>query len=71
MIRAAAFGELPPHALLLLAIRRQRQWTQAELARELCVSERTVRRWEAGHSEPPGVVVSLARSLLAALAKAL
>jgi transcriptional regulator with XRE-family HTH domain len=45
-----------PHASgvarLLLGIRRQRGWTQLDLANELKVSRETISRWERDTKEP-------------------
>lgn len=38
----------PVHSRLVKAVRQARQWSQADLARELKVSPRTVKRWESG-----------------------
>ena len=55
MGRVTAIADLPPYARLLVAVRKQRGWSQAELARELCVHRNTVRRWMSGRVEPhPG-----------------
>lgn len=53
-------------AKLLVGIRRQRNWTQYELAAELGVSARTIRRWESGEREPNTRDMLLFRTLLAA-----
>lgn len=39
---------LPRHSRVLKAVRRQRGWSQTRLAQELCVSVRTIKRWEKG-----------------------
>lgn len=57
--------DLPEGARLLLAIRRQRHWTQARLAVELAVSVRTLRRWETSISQPNGRDMLVLRSMLA------
>lgn len=43
---------LPEYARLLLAIRKQRGWTQQQLAQALCVSVRTIQYWESGARSP-------------------
>lgn len=56
--------ELPPYAQLLLALRTQRKWTQAQTAARLRVSRRQVQRWEGGLQEPLPLVVDGIRALL-------
>lgn len=53
------------HVQLLLGIRKIRHWTQEDLARELSVSARTVRRWENGEAEPNARDMQLFRDMLA------
>ncbi len=50
--------------LLLAELRAWR--TQAEIARALTVDVRTIRRWEAGKSEPPSYIALALRNLLPA-----
>lgn len=56
---------LPNSSRLLLAIRRQRGWTQRRLAGELNVSVRTIIRWERGKPQPPSRDLALFRAMLA------
>ncbi len=55
-----------PESLNLIAMLNQvrRLKSQAEIAKELSVDVRTVRRWESGSSEPPGYVAFALRQLL-------
>ena len=34
---------------IILRLRKQREWTQAELAKKLCVSDKAVSKWENGN----------------------
>jgi transcriptional regulator with XRE-family HTH domain len=48
-------ADRPQFARMLLAVRREHGWTQADLARELCVRRETVADWERGARSPhPG-----------------
>ena len=57
-------SELPEHARLLRAIRHVHGWSQERLAAELCVSVRTVRRWENDEVAPNVRDLVLFRALL-------
>ena len=48
---------------LVLEALSSREWTQKRLAEEMDVDERTVRRWVAGQTEPPGPAMKLLRHL--------
>jgi transposase len=48
---------------LVLEVLRSREWTQRRLAEEMSVDERTVRRWIAGQTEPPGPAMKLLQHL--------
>lgn len=37
---------------IILRLRKQREWTQAELAKKLCVSDKAVSKWENGNGLP-------------------
>lgn len=49
---------------LLLAVRKQRKWTQAQLAHELGVSARTIRDWEHDRAQPHPRYLSMLREML-------
>ncbi len=54
-----------PHWLkLMLAIRTQRHWSQAQLARELSLSVSTIAGWEAQRQQPRPIFVRLFALLL-------
>jgi DNA (cytosine-5)-methyltransferase 1 len=42
----------------------RKQYSQVELARELAVDTRTIRRWEARQSEPPGYLIPALKQLV-------
>ena len=65
MIEQDEAEPLPYAARLLLAIRRQRGWSQQRLAADLNVSPRTIRRWERGRTSPPSRDLALFRLMLA------
>lgn len=48
-------SDLPEYSRTLLAIRSLRRWTQDQLAEALCVSRRTIVRWETGQGRGPNV----------------
>lgn len=51
-------------ATKIKALRERAEWTQAGLAAQLGVSEKTIRRWEAGEDTPrPRIRQALARAL--------
>lgn len=56
------FGQ-PHHVRMLLAVRKRYGWSQAQLARQLQVSERTIRRWESDR-DPPVFLMGTLRELL-------
>ena len=52
---------------MLKAVRVSREWSQADLARQLNVSRWTINRWENGN-EPPTYLQAALREMLADLA---
>lgn len=42
----------PSHVRLILGIRQQHHWTQAQLGQHLGLTGRTIREWESGRSDP-------------------
>lgn len=55
---------LPYHVRLMLAVRKQRGWSQAQLAQQLELSRRTIIRYETGQQEPRSSLLPALRSLL-------
>lgn len=58
-------ADLPAHARLLLAVRLEHGWSQAELADVLQVSKRSIVRWENDRSDPHPGRMAFIRQLLA------
>lgn len=56
--------DLPLHANLIRALRKQKHWTQQQLAEQIGVHRTTVARWETGVADPPLGYVRLFRMLL-------
>lgn len=52
------------HVRLILAIRRQRGYTQLDLAHHLGVSLSTIANWESGRTDPHPMWVQLLRQLI-------
>lgn len=48
---------------MLRAVRVKHHWSQAEMARQLNVSRRTIQHWECGR-EPPTYLMAALRELL-------
>lgn len=59
-----ALGELSHAARLLRSIRKQRGWTQQQLAQQLRISRRTLQHWETGKSDPNERDIIIFRTLL-------
>jgi transcriptional regulator with XRE-family HTH domain len=53
-----------PHVRLLLAIRTQRNWSQAQLAQHLSLHVNTIANWERGLADPHPMWLQVLRSLL-------
>lgn len=54
----------PQHVRMLRAIRQQRGWSQAQLGKQLQVSQRTIMRWESGEHDPPLYLMAALRELM-------